>query len=297
MEQKYAGEGYLKGPLNEMGSRLAALNEESTRLAALAEIQEYFNLLEFNVNELNELINKFREQLKEGCMLVQDGKIFWANKAAADISRYKQDELTGKSVIELTMPAMRDTLAARLKMLMAVEHLSFPEEWPLLRADRTVAYVNVFAYRVTFLKNVATLVFFYDITEAKRMQEEQKMRAEMLDSINDGVFLMELTGRLIYVNEAFCAIAGHSREEILKMNILELTAPEVRKRYDIRMKQFSTHKEARFTTMALTKEGKRISVEIRGKIIMNEGRQRVLGVARATRTDKEPDIESMKLTN
>jgi PAS domain S-box-containing protein len=297
MEQKYTGEGYLKGPLEEVGTRLAALNKEAPHLTALNEIQKYFQLLEFNINELNELINTFREQLREGCMLVQDSKIFWANKAAVDISGYKQDELTGKLLIELTVPTMRDKLAARNKMLLAVDKLGFPEEWPLLKADRTVVWVNVFAYRVTFLKNVAVLMFFYDITESKRIQEEQKMRAEMMDAINDGVFLMEMSGNIVYANESFCSIAGYSREEILKKNILDVTAPEVRKRYDIRMKQFSTHKDARFTTTALSKDGSRIEVEVRGRIIMNGGKQRVLGVARAIRTDKEPDIDSIKTTN
>jgi PAS domain S-box-containing protein len=296
MEQKYSGEGYLKGPLNEVGTRLSALNEEGTRMAALGEIQKYFQVLEFNVNELNELINTFREQLKEGCMLLQDGKIFWANKAAGDISGYKQDELTGKPVIEMTVPAMRDKLAARMKMIMAVDTMTFPEEWPLLKADRTLAYVNVFVYRVTFLKNVAILMFFYDVTAAKKIQEEQKMRAEMMDSINDGVFLMDLSGKLEYVNEAICDISGYNREELLSMHILDLTAPELRKRFDIRMKQFSVHTEARYTTKAIRKDGTRIPVEIRGRIIMQGGKQHLLCVARPVRTDQEPDIETIQLS-
>jgi PAS domain S-box-containing protein len=285
MENSYVGEGYLKGPLSELGKRLPGVEE----------IQKYFKLLEFNVNELNDLINTFREQLKEGCMLLQDGKIFWANKAAGDISGYKQDELTGKPIVEMTVPDMRDKLTGRIKMLQVEGSLASPEEWPLLKADRTVAYVNVFAYRVKFLNNLAVLMFFYDVTEAKRIAEDRKMRAEMMDAINDGVFLMELSGPIIYANEAFCAMAGYSREEVLNKNILDVVAPEVRKRYDIRIKQFSTHKEARFTTMALSRDGKRINVEVRGKIIMHEGKQRVLGVARAIRTDKEPDIESTGL--
>lgn len=283
MEEKYTGEGYLKGPLKELGERIAILND----------ITKYFQLLEFNVNELNELINTFREQLKEGCMLLQDGKIFWANKAAADISGYRQDALTGMPMVELTVPGMRDKLAARNSMLSAVDSLSFPEEWPLLKADRTVAYVNVFAYRVKFLNTPAILLFFYDITGQKKIAEEQRMRAEMLDSINDAVFLMEIAGKLVYVNGSLCEMSGYSRDELLKMHILDLTAPELRKRFDIRMKQFSVHKEARYTTVAVRKDGTRIAVELRGKIIMQGEKQRLLCVVRPVRTDKEPDIESI----
>ena len=284
MENKYTGEGYLKGPLNEVG----------TRLAGLTDILKYFQLLEFNVNELTELINTFREQLKEGCMLVQDGKIFWANIAVCDISGYKQDELTGMPMIEMTVPGMRDKLTARMKMLLAGDAISFPQEWPLLKADRTMTYINVFAYRVKFLNNLAVLVFFYDITGEKAIAEDRKMRAEMMDSINDSVFLMEMTGRIVYANESFCSSIGYSRDEVLKMHILDVTAPEVRKRWDIRMKQFSEHKEARFTTTALSKDGRRYPTEVRAKIILQGGKQRLLGVSRTIRTDAEPDIEAMQ---
>jgi len=283
MDDKYTGDGYLKGPLKELGERIVVLND----------IFKYFKLLEFNVNELNELINTFREQLKEGCMLVQDGKIFWANKAVTDISGYKQDDVTGMAVTEMTIPGMRDKLAARMNMLLAGDPLTFPEEWPLLKSDRTVAYINLFAYRVRFLDNLAMLVFFYDITRQRERTEELRMRAEMMDSINDGVFLVEMSGKLAYVNESICEIAGYRREELLGMHILDITVPELRKRFDIRMKQFSVHKEARYTSIALRKDGSRMPVEVRGKIIMQGGKQRLLCVARPMRPDNEPDIESV----
>jgi PAS domain S-box-containing protein len=281
MENK-TGDGFLKDPLKEIGVHIN-------------EISKYYKSLEFNINELKKIIDTFQNQAREGCMLVQDGMIVWANKAVSDISGYSPDELAGKALSDAAVPNMRDKLAARISMLIAGDTISMPEEWPLLKGDRTIAYINVFAYRVNFMNNLALLVFFYDMTEEKKIVEERRMRAEMMDSINDGVFLMEMTGRIVYANESFGTAVGYTRDEVTKMHILDMTAPEVRKRYDIRMKQFSLHKEARFTTVALSKDGTRINVEVRGKVIMNGGKQRLLGVSRVIRTELEPDIDSIQL--
>lgn len=278
---KYTGEGYLSTPLNELRPYIDPGSEA----------YKYFEQLEYNVNELNRLINIFKAQLKEGCMLLQEGRIVWSNDIVTVLTGYKLEELAGKAVVELTVPGMREKLDARMKLLLAGDPGSFPQEWPLLKADRTVIYVNIFAYRVVFLSSPAILLFFYDVTAQKKIMEEQRMRAEMLDSINDSVFLMDLTGNILYVNEALCAATDYSREELLEMNVLDITAPEMRKRFDIRMKQFSLHKEARFSSIVLRKNGERIKAEIRGKIIIINGRQCVIGVARAVRLDAEADID------
>jgi PAS domain S-box-containing protein len=281
MEDKKTGEGFLKSPLNELGQRISVLKD----------IFKYYELLEFNVNELKNMIDVFTQQAREGCMLVQDGKIVWVNQAVSNILGYQIDELQGMLINDMTTPAMRDKLGARVKMLLAGDVVPLPEEWPVLRSDRTVSFINMFAYRVTFMSKLALMIFFYDVSAAKKQADEQKMRAEMMDSINDAVFLMDMSGKLLYVNESLCETSGYGSEELLQMNILDVTAPELRKRFDIRMKQYSTHKEARYMTTALRKDGTRINVEIRGKIIMQGGQPRLLGVARIVRTDTEPDIE------
>lgn len=78
------------------------------------------------------------------------------------------------------------------------------------------------------------------------------------------------------------------------MHILDVTAPELRRRFDIRMRQYSVHKEARYTSAALRRDGVRIPVEVRGRVVKSGGKQRLLAIARPIREDVEPDIESMK---
>ena len=284
MENRNAGEGFLTDPLKELGKHLVLEGEAAY----------YFNLLQANVNEMKTMVDAFTEQANEGCMLVQDSRIVWVNQAVSRITGYKMEELIGRPLSDLSMPAMRDKLGARVRMLLAGDTVPLPEEWPILKGDRTVIYINLFAYRVSFMGSHALLSFFFDVTEQKKIAEERRMRSEMMDSINDGVFLMDLNGQIVFANAAFCEMAGYNKDQIAGVNVQELVAPELRQRFDIRMKQFSTHREARFTTTAQNREGQRMAVEVRGKIIVFNGKQRLLGVARSVRTDKEPDIETLK---
>lgn len=281
----------MTGNQNYISENIRLINKQ---IEVLEGIVERIKLLDMGLSELLDMINTFAENCCEGCALVQDYKLVWVNRAAITMSGYESDEIIGKDIADFVVPALRDKMLARIKMTLAGDRLTFPQEWQILRADRTKLYVNVFAYRVKYMGKSAVLVFFYDMSDQKKMIDDLKMRAEMLDAVSDCVFLMEMSGKIVYVNEALCELCQYTRDELLKMHILDITAPELRKRFDIRMRQYSVHKEARYTSAALRRDGVRIPVEVRGRIIKSGARERLLAIARPLRTDAEPDIESVR---
>ena len=50
-----------------------------------------------------------------------------------------------------------------------------------------------------------------DITGRKRLEYENEMKAILLDSVNDAVFMHDLDGRIVYANEAGYAQLGYAR--------------------------------------------------------------------------------------
>lgn len=311
MEENKEKPGYITRQITQLPEKIAALesalnhfkslDKELTdqiamfpeKIAELESVRDYFKLLAKGLAELFTMIGAFAENAREGCVLVMDNKLVWINKAARELSGYLDADLVGRPIAEFVLPDIRDKMAARVNMTMAGAQLTFPQEWQILKCDRTPLWVNVFAYRVPYLAKSAIIVFFYDITEEKRNMEDQKMSAEMMDSLNDVVFLMDLKGKLVYVNKTACDLSGYSKDELLKMNILDLTAPELRKRFDIRMKQFSIHKEARYTSIAVKKDGTRFPAELMGKVIMYNGKQHLLCVATVLKTIAESEIDKM----
>jgi PAS domain S-box-containing protein len=256
--------------VQELTEAVASLDGSLTHLKRLSTV----------IKEVQAMMDTIADKSREGIILVQDNRFAWVNKAACVISGYTFDEMLAIAVPDITLPSHRDKLIARINMVLAGDPIATPQEWPVYRKDRMVRYVRIFSYRVIYLEKPAIVSVFYDVTENKKLFEESMMRAQMLDSINDGVILMEMSGKIAYINDAVCESAGYSKDELMAMNVLELTAPEFSKRFNIRLKQMSEHKEARFNTIVIRKDSSRINTEVRAKIIRQGGKQFVLAVAR-----------------
>lgn len=277
-----------KGIRGLLFSHMVALNDH---ISILDEALTRFKVINAAINELQNIVETFTEKAREGIVIIQDAKCVWANKAASHIYGYTYDELIGKSLTDSTLPALRNKLIARLDMLLTGDTIEMPEEWPILTKERTIRYANVFGYRVVYLGKPAVLFFFYDMTDRKKTQDELLMRSEILDSVSDSVYLLEMSGKIVYVNEALCETTDYTKDELLKMHVLDITAPELRRKLGLRLRQFSEHKEARFDSIAIKKNGLRIPMEVRGKIVKRGGKPFLLGVAREIRPYDEYEIE------
>jgi PAS domain S-box-containing protein len=281
MTETNQSKGRMRSLLANLTERITGLND---MIADIKKLDSY-------ATEIQSMISTFVGTAHEGIVLVQEGKFVWVNKAACDISGYKENEILNLNLEQSTVPEDRDKLYARVKMTLAGDIADLPVEWRMLRKDRTIKYVNAFAYRVKFIEKLAIMVFFYDMTESKEIHDELSMRAQILDVVGDEVFLLDISGKIIYANEALCEQTGYSREELLTMNIRDLVPPDRMNRFEIRIKQYSEHKEARHNAIAISKKGVRVAVELRGKIIKRGGKQFILIVSREIKQAAEPDME------
>ncbi len=282
MVEEDKNKGRMRTLLSSLTKRISDLNAMVTEI----------NMLDSYAVEIESMIGTFADTSHEGIVLVQDGKFVWANKAACDISGYTKNEIFNLNIEQSTMPEDRDKLHARVGLLLAGDVPDLPVEWRILRKDRTLRYVNAFAYRVKFIEKPSIMVLFYDMTESKKIHDELIMRAQILDSVSDGVFLTDLSGKLFYANEALCERIGYTREEMLNMSLAEMIPPEELHRYEIRMKQYSEHKAVRHNVVAQCKNGDKVSVELRGKIVKRGGKQFLLAVTREIKPVAESEKES-----
>ena len=65
-----------------------------------------------------------------------------------------------------------------------------------------------------------------DITEHRRildaLQENEKKYYDLVNQSPDGVFIIELSGKILTVNKAMCRELEFSEEEFLSMNIWDI---------------------------------------------------------------------------
>jgi PAS domain S-box-containing protein len=72
------------------------------------------------------------------------------------------------------------------------------------------------------------LSFARDITEQRRREEEIRMMARALMSVNDCVTITDKENNLLFVNEKFTEIYGYEKEEVIGRNIVMLRADSLK---------------------------------------------------------------------
>ena len=117
-----------------------------------------------------------------------------------------------------------------------------------------------------------------DITERQRIEEELKLRSQLLDSATDSIYIRDSEGHFIYVNETACKFLGYSREELMNMKLWQIIAPEYVERAKEQSQMISdiskiSDKATVFESAHLCKDGSIVPVEVHGQIIEYKGRK------------------------
>jgi len=138
-----------------------------------------------------------------------------------------------------------------------------------------------------------------DTTEQKKDEEtlresEEKYR-ELINGMNDAVWVIDFDGNFIDVNNAAVEVLGYSKEELLSMGPPDidnsLTVEQIR---DL-AKRMSTDQIQVFETAHTTKDGKKIPVEISSSLVTYHGKQAILSIARNITDRKKAEAALRRL--
>jgi PAS domain S-box-containing protein len=113
---------------------------------------------------------------------------------------------------------------------------------------------------------------------------EERLRA-LFASIKDAAFVLALQddgtlGCFIEVNNMACALLGYSRAELLAMSPMDICAPECQADITPSLERLIKHKTAAFERTYLTKEGKRVPVEVSASSFTLRGKTMFVALAR-----------------
>ncbi|MGA3085790.1 MAG: PAS domain S-box protein [Thermodesulfobacteriota bacterium] len=105
-------------------------------------------------------------------------------------------------------------------------------EYEIIHKEQEIHYLETSASLIKDLegKPIGFRGITRDITERKKMEEEQERYREFVENITDGVWENDLKGNMTFVNEATCRAMGYTREEFMGMNNRTYTTPETAKR-------------------------------------------------------------------
>ncbi len=123
------------------------------------------------------------------------------------------------------------------------------------------------------------------LDESARLQalrESEARYRELVDNSNDTLYTHDLAGHFTSVNRAGELLLGHSREELLRMTIDQVVAPEsLPLAREMIARKIADEEPTRYEVEVLTRDGRRVRLEVSTRLVVRDGRPvGVQGIAR-----------------
>jgi PAS domain S-box-containing protein len=114
-----------------------------------------------------------------------------------------------------------------------------------------------------------------EVEARKQMQESEERHRTILETAMDGFLQVDMQGRLLDVNAAYCRMSGYSAQELRAMRISDLEAAEAAADTQAHIQKILRDGEDRFETLHRRKDGSVFDVEVSVQARSTEDGQQV----------------------
>ena len=213
--------------------------------------------------------------------LERKGKIVEVNLAGAQLLGVERDLLVNQPFFPWVAPGSREACRAHLRKVFENEGRQTCE----VKLRRRVGPPFYAALQSVAVPGEAGAVLhcrttMSDITLRKQAETELKLKERLLDGASDSIFLHDLEGHFIYLNEAAYRDRGYEREELQGKDIWALISPDYAATREKILQDLHAQGAVTFESAHLRKDGSVMPVEIHARIIDLGERQLILSVTR-----------------
>ncbi|MDO8350199.1 MAG: diguanylate cyclase [Gallionella sp.] len=234
-------------------------------------------------NEAERFKSIVRTALDGFWLLDAQGYLRDVNDAACELLGYTREEILSMHIRDLEMSETPEETARHIQQI--IECGSDRFETRHRCKDGSIIDVEVSTNFVAS-NGGCFFAFLRDITARKRVEEELRIKAMLLDNVNDSVFLLNRKGDICYVNQTACQARGYTSQEMLGMNVRVLKNLEEVVSLQPRFDELLLRGAAIFETVHLRKDGSVLPIEINARLLESGGEKFFLSVARDI-TDKK----------
>jgi len=228
--------GLLKDNQNEtLGSISVArdLSEIKEALSALRASNDQLNqeIIERkrSENALHESEERYRQVVQnatEAIVVAQDGKLKFVNRVACELTGYPEGELLSHPFLDFIHREDQSMVMDRHLRRLRGETLADRYPFRLVGKDGGTRWVEISAAKIEWEGRTATLNLLTDITERKlaeiALRESEERFSRFFRASPVGTSITRLSdGQFVDINDAFLALSGYTREEVIGQNSLE----------------------------------------------------------------------------
>jgi PAS domain S-box-containing protein len=138
-------------------------------------------------------------------------------------------------------------------------------------------------------------MFIDQLPGGDALQIDFSVCEQILNAIPYSVFLSDLEGRFLYVNEIACKTRGYTRSELLKMHIDDLDVPEYAQVNRLRLEKVLDKRESSFESVHVCKDKSQIPVEVHSRLITLGDQKCVISTIRDISVRKEHEARLTEL--
>ncbi len=221
--------------------------------------------------------------MSEGIVIQdQDGRICLCNASACRILGLTEDQVLARTSFDPQWRAIHEDGSPFLgethpsmetfRTGLASEHVIMGVHRP----DGTLVWISINTQPITMDKDElpsGVVSSFRDITEQKRTEENLLRTQFAMDQAVDAVYWIDPQARILYANEAASSMLGYTADEFLRMTVHDLNPdfpPEVWPGWWSETKE---KKVMSLETVHLTKDGRRIPIDIRVSFLAYGGQE------------------------
>ena len=215
----------------------------------------------------------------------KEGNVQYCNRKYADMFGYPLEEIGSKPIFSIVHPD--DVERVRKFHKGRIQGKKVPSEYECkgITKDGNIVYMEIHADALQDNGDIiGTRSYIWDITERKKVEEavqasEEKFRT-LFDSAADAIFIHDLDGNILEVNEVACERLGYKKEKILNMTLADIDRPKQAVGTPKRIEELYQRGHIFFETAHENKDGTVIPIELSSRIIDYEGKPVALSIAR-----------------
>lgn len=140
---------------------------------------------------------------------------------------------------------------------------------------------------------VGTIGIARDITRRKNTEEALKESEEryrtLFESASDAIFIHNINGEIMEVNQAACNLLGYCKEELLKLTSMNIDIPDSPVRLSQSIDQLKQDRHLFRETSHIRKDGTLVPIELSCQLINYRGKEAVISIARDITKRKEAE--------